>query len=78
MVEVLSERILCLVLLGPVERSLAVFLNAVKTALVNLHPEVAEKLLQFFYWIIGQILNIRWVASLSFNHIFFKENPTNE
>ena len=56
--ELLSERILvCTV--DPVEGSLTVFINAVKTTLVNLHPEVAEKFLQFFYWIISQVLVIR-------------------
>ena len=51
MVELLGERILCVFLVAPVERSLAVFINAVKSALINLNLEVNEKLLQFFYWI---------------------------
>ena len=59
MVELLGERILRVVLVvDPVERSLAVFINAVQSARVKLHPEVTEKLLQFFNWIIFQILNI--------------------
>ena len=56
--ELRGERIL-LCTVDPVERSLTVFINAVKTAGVNLHPEVAEKFLQFFNWIIFQVLNIK-------------------
>ena len=59
MVELLGERILRVALVvDSVERSLAVFINAVQSARVKLHPEVTEKLLQFFNWIIFQILNI--------------------
>ena len=52
LVLLLSERILCIVVVDPVEGSLTVFINTVKSARVNLHPEMTEKLLQFFCWII--------------------------
>ena len=49
--ELLSERILD-VFIAPVEGSLKVFNNTVKSSNVNLHAEMTEKLLYFVYWII--------------------------
>ena len=39
-------------MVDPVEGSLAVCINTMKSARVNLHPEVIEMPLQFFDWII--------------------------
>ena len=49
--ELLSERILD-VFIAPVEGSLKVFNDTVKSSNVNFHAEMTEKLLYFVYWII--------------------------